>query len=101
MTGAYLVPRAVQTDAPERLRSWREAHGKTQTQMAKLLGCSQATVSDVESGKVYPPDDVKSAAAKHCRIARSAWGERRKRHAARMRAPMTSRKGDARTADTA
>jgi len=95
---SYQVPRAVQGEGPERLRKWRVEHDLTQTALAARLGCSQATISEIEVGKIYPSEPVIAAAARRCGIAREAWGPRpeRRKHVRSLTSPAAPRKGSRR-----
>ncbi len=83
---AIMVLRVVQGDAPERIRAWRLARGLSQCEFAALVGCSQCTVSKIETGKSFPPEGVFDVIAKTCRIARTAWGGQPKRRRTRVEA---------------
>lgn len=44
----------MQGPAKDRLRAWRKANGLSQEDFAKLVACSQQTVSNIEGGSRSP-----------------------------------------------
>ena len=64
---------------PSRLRAARENYALTQVELARLLGCSQSRVSDIEGGKrgLSVERLQRWAAACGCRLAlerKLPWG---------------------------
>lgn len=48
----------------ERVRMMRRHIGYTQTALGDMIGATKATVSNYESGKIYPPLDIAFKIAK-------------------------------------
>lgn len=76
MSDTVLVPRAVQTDAPDRVAAWRASRRLTQEEAARIIGCSQAMYSRVEAGVAWPNEEIRKVLAKKAGIPVADWGPR-------------------------
>lgn len=69
--------RIIEIERPERIpntmgefKAWRKEQGKTQTELAEILGASQATISEIENKDSYRPLPVKVRNA----VRKYIWG---------------------------
>lgn len=63
----------VRQDVAKRLRAARKAAGLTQLSLAKRLGCSQAFVSQAETGAAMVGEEVVKRVLEACQL-ESSWG---------------------------